>query len=86
MLGALSKLAVIAVAVAAGLSKLSFWWVLIPVFLAASFALANGPWYDRIVQANQEGRLTVFPVALGTQAVVQLALAAVVFGVTRVVT
>ena len=79
-------MAVVAVAVAAGLSKLSFWWVLIPVFLAASFVLSNGPWYDRIVQANQEGRLTVFPMALATQAVIQLVLAAIVFGITRAVT
>lgn len=86
MLERLSKIAVVAVAIAAGLSKLSFWWVLIPVFVAASFTLSNGPWFDRIVQANQEGRLSVFPTALATQSVVQMAIAAIVYGITVALT
>jgi hypothetical protein len=82
MLGCLSMLSVVATAIGAGLGKFSFWWVLIPVFLAGSFALSNGPAFYRIVQANQQGRLGVFPIMLGTQLLFWLIVAGAVFWLT----
>jgi hypothetical protein len=85
MFGCLSQIAVVGTAIAAGLDKLSFWWVLIPVFLAASLQLSNGPGFDTIIRANQEGRLGYFPTVLGVQCVVWLAVAGAIYWVTGAV-
>ena len=82
MLGCLSMLAVVVTAIAAGLDKFSFWWVLIPVFFAGSFSLSNGPGFDMVIEANRQGRLGVFPKMLGFQCAVWLAVAGAVYWTT----
>ena len=79
MLGCLSMLTVVGVAIAAGLGHFSFWWVILPAFLAASFQLSNGPSFGTILQANQEGRLGVFPTMLAMQLLVWMALSGLIF-------
>lgn len=86
MLGCLSIIASIITAVAAGLGYFSFWWSLIPAFLAGSFALANSPGHHAaIVRANQEGRLSVFPIALLSTTGMMLAICGVAFWITRTI-
>ena len=63
-LGCLSQIAVIATAILAGLGYFSFWWVAVPAFLAGSFQISNGPWYDLVMTANRDGRFNVFPIML----------------------
>lgn len=60
--------------------------MLIPAFLAGSFLLSSGPGFNVVMRANQEGRLDVFPKVLTYQFLFQLALAGIVFGITRAVT
>jgi hypothetical protein len=79
LLGCLSTLALLATAVAAGLGKLSFWWVLLPAFVAGSFALSNGPHHSSIIEANRRGQLAVFPTMLTISVLSHVALAGVVF-------
>ena len=85
MLGCLSTIVSLGVAIAAGLGHFSFWRVLIPSFLAGAFALSNGPHYGAILQANEEGRLSVFPMALAGTVGVSLAIAGVAYWVTRLI-
>ncbi|WP_146215644.1 hypothetical protein [Hoeflea marina] len=56
-----AKIAVVATAIAAGIGYFTFWWVLLPAFLAGAFTLVNGPAYEIIMDANRQGRLDVFP-------------------------
>jgi hypothetical protein len=83
MFGCLSTIATLALGVAAGLGKFSFWWTLIPAFVAASFLLAQGPAHNMIIRANEEGRLGVFPSLLAINTAAQLALAGVAFWIAR---
>ena len=83
MLAHISGIAVLAVAIMAGLDKLSFWWILLPVFLAASFSISSGPGFDLVMQASREGRPGVFPKMLGCHFVVMLAFGAAIFGITK---
>ena len=66
-LEAISKIVLVAVAIAAGLGYFSFWWTTIPAFFGGSFALANSNQYHRIVAANEQGNMTYFPTMLGIQ-------------------
>jgi hypothetical protein len=84
-LGCLSLLALFGAAIVAGLGYFSFWWLLIPAFVAGSFALSNGPQYGAIVRANEEGRLGVFPMALGGTVGMSLAVSAVIYWITRLI-
>lgn len=65
MIGGISFLALLGVAFASGYWGISWWWILIPAFLTASFNISNGPSYGLVMQANREGRLSVFPQILG---------------------
>jgi hypothetical protein len=85
MLGCLSTLALVAAAIGAGLGHYSFWWTLLPGFLAGSLSLSNGPAYSTIVRANEEGRLGVFPVALAFSIAVHLALAGAAYWITTAI-
>ena len=86
MLGKITAVATLVAAVLAGLEYFSFWWVMIPAFLAASLVLSNGPGFDIAATANREGRLGVFPRMLAVQFVVQLTFAGAVYGLTRLFT
>ena len=86
MLGCLSTIAVIAAAVGAGLGKFSFWWVMVPVFMAGSLSLSNGPAYDLVLTANRDGRVGVFPRLLAAHCLGQFALAGVAYGSTAALT
>lgn len=79
MLGYFSKFVMIGVAVAAGMGAFSFWWALIPVFLAGSLALSNGPHYEIVMRANERGSLTIFPLMLVIYCAGQLALAGIAY-------
>lgn len=81
-LGCLSQIAVVAVAIAAGVYSLSFWWTLIPAFLAGSFQLSNGPGYDLVIRANREGRLGTFPMLLLVNITPWVLIAGIVFWIT----
>lgn len=85
MLGCLTLIATIIMAVAAGLGHFSFWWVLLPAFPAASLNIANGPGFAIVMRANEEGRLGVFPMMLATHLVSILAVAGVAFWITSLV-
>ena len=76
MMGCGSFLVTIGCAIYAGLAGASLWWLLIPAFVAGSFQLSNGPWFDRVVTANRDGRLGLFPMALAIHTLVVFALAA----------
>lgn len=79
----ISVLAWIAVAVLAGLGKFSFWWFLIPTFLAGAFGLANGPHYAGVIEANRRGNLWLFPTQLIIHWFGNILLAKLVFLLTR---
>ena len=83
LFGCLSQIATLAMAIAAGLGQFSFWWVLIPAFLAGSFQISNGPLYDRVIAANNEGRLWFFPAMLAANVLPWLGIGAVAFWATR---
>lgn len=83
-LGCLSQIVTLATAIAAGLGFYSFWWVLIPAFLAGSFQISNGPLFDRVIEANREGNLTFFPTMLALNVVPWIGIGGAVFWVTRV--
>ena len=78
MIEGISFLGLLAVAIASGCAGISPWWILLPAFIGASANIANGPAYALVMQANQEGRLGTFPVALGSRVAILLALAFVV--------
>jgi len=81
-LGCLSQFAVIATAIAAGLGYFSFWWALIPAFFAGSFQISNGPGFGAALKANEEGRLSVFPIMLVTNILPWVAVAGAIYWVT----
>ena len=83
MIGCISVLAVIAAAIAAGFDYFSFWWVAIPAFVAGAFSISNGPGYSFVMRANEEGRLSVFPLMLATRTLAHFALGGAAFGLTR---
>ena len=78
-LGCLSQLATLGAAIAAGLGSFSFWWVLIPAFLAGSLQLSNGPGFATVERANKAGRLSVFPMLLLANILPWLAVAGVAY-------
>ena len=81
-LGCLSQVATLATAIAAGLGHFSFWWTLIPAFLAGTFQLSNGPGYDLVLEANKQGRLSVFPMMLASNIVPWLGVAGLAYWIT----
>ena len=60
----------------------SFWWVLIPGFIAGSFSLANSRHYESVVQANLRGVLWYFPTMLAIHTAGKLVFAGLAYGVT----
>ena len=78
-LGCLSQIATLATGIAAGFGYLSFWWTLVPAFLAGAFAVSNGPGYETVMRANEEGRLGVFPTVLAISILPWLALAGIAY-------
>ncbi len=85
-LGTLATLITLGVAIAAGLQKFSFWWGLIPAFFAGTLMLSNGPHFQAVLDANRRGNLTLLPIQLAIHWGGMLLAAAVVYGVTRLVT
>jgi hypothetical protein len=83
MFGCLSQVAVLASAIAAALGYFSFWWVAIPVFLAGSFQISNGPGFDVVMDANRQGRFGVFPMMLVGNILPWLAVAGVAYWITK---
>lgn len=82
-LGCLFQIAVAAVAAAAGMGYCSFWWTLIPLFVAASLSVSNGPGFDLVMRANQEGRLGTLPMLIMAHMLPLAAIAGVIYwGVT----
>ena len=81
-LQAIFVLAVIAAAIAAGLDKFSFWWVLIPAFFAASLNVSNR-YFDQVRRANEAGNLWLMPTLIGIQWAGYILTAGIVFGITR---
>lgn len=79
MFGCLWALAMLATAVAAGLGKVSFWWTLLPAFLAGSFNIANSHMYGRVLEANATGDLKLFPRVLGLTVGSYMVVAAVIY-------
>jgi hypothetical protein len=75
MIANISFIALIGVAIASGYGGISWWWMLIPAFLAAVGNIASGPSYERVIAANQEGRLSVFPITLAIYMVCALPVA-----------
>jgi hypothetical protein len=69
----------IATAVASGLGYFAFWWVLIPAFFAGSLSLSNGPHYANVVQANQRGSMTFFPMMLTIYCTSQMIIAGLAY-------
>ncbi|HSX57163.1 MAG TPA: hypothetical protein VLG14_17795 [Sphingomonas sp.] len=67
----------------AGIGHFSFWWSLLPAFLSGSFYLADGPSYGTILRANQEGRLTVFPMMLAFSMLAPMAMAGGIYWIAR---
>lgn len=82
-LGSLATLTTFGMAIAAGLSVFSFWWTLIPAFISGSLAVANGPGYDIVMQANREGRLSVMPRMIGVAMGARLATGGALYWVAR---
>jgi hypothetical protein len=81
----IATLAVYAFAVLAGLGRLSFWWVLIPTFVAASLMVSNR-YYETVRRANEAGHLSVMPKLIGATGLGYLVTAGIVYGLTRLVT
>jgi hypothetical protein len=82
MLSIFARIAVVATAISAGLGYFSFWWILLPAFLAGSLSLANGPGYDLAISANRQGRLGVFPRLLAVSTLPWLIVAGVFFWIS----
>jgi hypothetical protein len=85
MLGCIFTVVAIATAIAAGLGNFSFWWALIPAFIAGGFSLSNSPGYDIVIQANREGRLGVFPKMLSVHFLAQIALSGAAYWITTAI-
>ena len=81
-MGYLPQLISFVAAIAAGLGHFSFWWVLIPIVVAGSFQLSNGPGFGIAMTANREGRLGVFPKLLLFNILPWLAIAGVAYWVS----
>jgi hypothetical protein len=82
-LGRIFQLVVVVTAIAAGLGYFSFFWTLIPVFVAGSLAVSNGPGFDVVIQANQDGRLGVMPLMILRRMLPWLAVAGIVYWIAR---
>ena len=84
-LGCLAQIAVLGIAISAAVYGYSFWWTLIPAFFAGSLQLSNGPGFDRVINANREGRLSVFPTLLLANVLPWVAVAGAAFWLTTYV-
>lgn len=84
-LGCLSQVATLVAAIASGLGYFSFWWALIPAFLAGSFQISNGPGFDIVMNANRNGRLDVFPRLLFFNILPWLTLAGIAYWITTMI-
>src|SRR3546814_13327254 len=64
MLLLISLIAVLVTAVGVAVWSWSAWWLLLALFIHSSFEVSSGPSFDRVITANREGDLSVFPRAL----------------------
>src|SRR3546814_4820402 len=64
MLRLISLIAVLVTAVGVAVLSWSAWWLLLAIFIHSSFEVSSGPSFDRVMTANREGELSVFPRAL----------------------
>lgn len=78
-LGCISLLSTIALGAAAGAWEWSFWWAVLAALVAGSFSVSNGPSYDLVITANNEGRFGVMPRMIAIHTVAPLALAGFAF-------
>lgn len=82
MFGCLFIVVSIGAAMAAGLGVMSFWWTLIPTFIAASLAVSNNDaQFARVVEANEQGRLHVMPLYIGSAWATMLVISGVAYGI-----
>lgn len=82
-LGCIAQVLAVAVAAALGLERMSFWWCLIPAFIAGSLAVSNGPSFDLVMSANKEGRLSVLPLMILRHSLPWLAVSGAVYWIAR---
>ena len=83
MMGCAADIGMIVLAALAGTKGISLWWAMIVAFIAGSLALSNGPAYDLVVRANEEGRLKVFPSLLAANVVPRMMLCGVVYYLSK---
>jgi hypothetical protein len=84
VVGYLSQVFVVGGAIMAGLGYISFWWVAVPILLAASLQIVNGPRLDFVTDANRRREFGVFPMILIGTISPWLAVAGVVYGITSI--
>ena len=79
----ISLIAVIVTAVGVALWGWSPWWLLLAIFIHSSFEVSSGPSFDRVMTANREGDLSVFPRALLIHMIPGSIIAAITYGIAR---
>lgn len=61
MIGCATAFLAIGLAVASALWGWSFAWVIFVAVISGAFILANGPSYGMVINANERGSMTTFP-------------------------
>src|SRR3546814_11616168 len=81
MLLLISLIAVLVTAVGVAVWSWSAWWLLLAIFIHSSFEVSSGPSFDRVMTANREGDLSVFPRALLIHMIPGAIIAAITYGI-----
>ena len=82
----LGLLIVIATAIGVALWDWSPWWLAPAIFINSSFEVSSGPSYDRVMTANRNGDLGVFPRALLIHMIPGAIVATIVYWIARAFT
>src|SRR3546814_19354814 len=77
----ISLIAVLVTAVGVAVWSWSAWWLLLAIFIHSSFEVSSGPSFDRVMTANREGDLSVFPRALLIYMIPGAIIAAITYGI-----
>src|SRR3546814_17555965 len=84
MLRLISLIAVLVTAVGVAVWSWSAWWLLLAIFIHSSFEVSSGPSFDRVMTANREGDLSVFPRALLNHMIHGAIIAAIPYGIASI--
>lgn len=83
MLGGIADIAVAVISFGIAHYHWKVWWLVIALLFAASLSVTNGPSYQKVIIANRQGRLGVFPHLIFWHAVSRLPMIGIIYGIGK---